>query len=484
MKRGEKGSVTIIVLVTVFFLVIILTSFFIYTSSRRRAQLEETERIAEAYDGDMDTLYETRAQNERGASVFDTSFGKIDVIWLDTHNNVLEQPMSPILGGMTAVKWNDEEVEESTSSSDATWYEYVAGTGTEDNVNSRWANAKDSDGNYFVWIPRYAYRITYYANENSDVPTGFCDGRGIIDAVGNVIYDLDVGIKTVTYNNMSYIVHPAFMENKTNNFENGGWDTELSGIWVGKYESSRSDATLDSVGTSTNIKIAPNVQSWTSLSIGDMYSLSYEYNRNRESHLMKNSEWGAVAYLTQSQYGRNGNEISINNSSSHITGNSGGSTNAASAKGVTYAYNTSNGILASSTGNIYGIYDLSGGAWEYLASWNAYASTEDLESGSSFASTGGASSKYFTAYRNNTTTNSGRDIYQIGKLGDATKEIYTYQEMKNWFGDYSYFVNTAAPFYRAGGYFEDSNSSGIFASGDFNGSENGDIGFRIVLAIS
>ena len=95
MKRGEKGSVTIIVLVTVFFLVIILTSFFIYTSSRRRAQLEETERIAEAYDGDMDTLYETRAQNERGASVFDTSFGKIDVIWLDTHNNVLELYIKP-----------------------------------------------------------------------------------------------------------------------------------------------------------------------------------------------------------------------------------------------------------------------------------------------------------------------------------------------------------------------------------------------------
>ncbi len=33
---------------------------------------------------------------------------------------------------------------------------------------------------------------------------------------------------------------------------------------------------------------------------------------------------GAVAYLTQSQYGRNGHEIDINNSSSFITGNGGG----------------------------------------------------------------------------------------------------------------------------------------------------------------
>ena len=36
---------------------------------------------------------------------------------------------------------------------------------------------------------------------------------------------------------------------------------------------------------------------------------------------MKNSEWGAVAYLAHSQYGRNGHEITINNSSNFITGN-------------------------------------------------------------------------------------------------------------------------------------------------------------------
>lgn len=58
MKREEKGSVTMIVLVTVFFIVIILSSFFIYTSSRRRAQLEETQIIANSYDGDMNTIYE------------------------------------------------------------------------------------------------------------------------------------------------------------------------------------------------------------------------------------------------------------------------------------------------------------------------------------------------------------------------------------------------------------------------------------------
>ena len=42
--------------------------------------------------------------------------------------------------------------------------------------------------------------------------------------------------------------------------------------------------------------------------------------------MMKNSEWGAVTYLTQSKYGRNENEIMINsyckdfNDYSKITG--------------------------------------------------------------------------------------------------------------------------------------------------------------------
>ena len=58
MKQNEKGSVTMIVVVTIFFIVILLSSFFIYTTSRRKSQLEETQRIENAYDGDMEAIYE------------------------------------------------------------------------------------------------------------------------------------------------------------------------------------------------------------------------------------------------------------------------------------------------------------------------------------------------------------------------------------------------------------------------------------------
>ena len=39
---------------------------------------------------------------------------------------------------------------------------------------------------------------------------------------------------------------------------------------------------------------------------------SFNYKRSSDSHMMKNTEWGAVAYLTLSKYGIN-KDININN---------------------------------------------------------------------------------------------------------------------------------------------------------------------------
>ena len=50
-----------------------------------------------------------------------------------------------------------------------------------------------------------------------------------------------------------------------------------------------------------------------------MFIASYNYNRNLDSHMMKNTEWGVVAYLSHSKYGIN-SEININNNSNYITG--------------------------------------------------------------------------------------------------------------------------------------------------------------------
>ncbi len=110
---------------------------------------------------------------------FSMKYGRIEVVWLDINNNVIEKPNQPNLGNMTPVKWNGF-TEVTTTSNDTEWYNYKAKTGTDDNLDSHWANAKNTVNNtdsYFVWIPRYAYRITYYANETSDEITGYCDRR-------------------------------------------------------------------------------------------------------------------------------------------------------------------------------------------------------------------------------------------------------------------------------------------------------------------
>ena len=67
--------------------------------------------------------------------------------------------------GMTAVYWNEagEEIELTDSSSLDEWEQWYDYNGQGDGQN-KWANAvtKDSSGNitgYWVWIPRYAYKI-------------------------------------------------------------------------------------------------------------------------------------------------------------------------------------------------------------------------------------------------------------------------------------------------------------------------------------
>ena len=357
--------------------------------------------------------------------------------------------------GMQLVKY-DETTQEWVEDMTNTAYNYVEQTGTTENGGtSEWANAKvtiDGVESYFVWIPRYAYKID---SENQTIDVKFLKNTGVEATDGTICkYADDSSLNTST----DYIIHPAF----TADVENGGWDTELPGLWIGKYETARSDSEGTTQGTSTTIKIQPNVTSWRNETIGDMYTYAYNYARNLESHMLKNSEWGAVAYLTHSQYGRNETEIAINNSGSYITGISGGSANA-SLGAPTYEYNTTNGVLASSTGNVYGIYDLSGGAYEFVAAY--YNGSSALSNGSSFASQGGTSTKYATAY-------TGTIESSAFKYGDATYET------SGWNGDDAYFLD---PFFDRGGSCSYGSIGGIFYFNHNEGNSKSSHSFRICL---
>ena len=267
------------------------------------------------------------------------------------------------------------------------------------------------------------------------------------------------GIETVSYNKYKYIVHPAFETNT----DIGGWKKDLSGIWLGKYESAKDTATESNYsrsdncgGSGTSIKIVPNVTSWRLINIGNCYTKAKEYDDKKESHLMKNSEWGAVAYLTHSQYGRNGNEVNINDLSGYITGSGKGSADK---------------NLSSSTGNIYGVYDLSGGAWEYVAAYNEGTTSSNGES-----LTGETEQQYVTKYKSSDETPSYDKYYS----GDATYEVYTRSD-RAWFDKYLYFVYSSKPFFRRGN-TGDYDNAGVFNANNYDGSNTyGEISFRVVL---
>ena len=391
-----------------------------------------------------------------------------------------------LMENMTAVYWDASNNEKKLTSTSTTeewnnWYQYIAGDNETDTKTSKWANATTSDGSYWVWIPRYEYKITAASSTTASETNA---GKIEVKFIPTTQTTADTG----------YTIHPAF----TANVNNGGWTSELDGIWVAKYEMSMEtsgiatiieDTDSGNVAISDTIKMVskPNVSSWKYINIANSYTNSYNYDRAKESHLMKNSEWGAVAYLTHSQYGRNGNEVTINNSSSYITGNAGESVSASEAPETINAYNTAAGMLASSTGNIYGIYDLSGGEWERVAAFNsAYTGTYftgadylDAE-GNHFASTGGESTRYATAYNNSTSTYyEDFTVGTVSMIGDAIQEVYVSLD-KGWFNDHSNFVYAKFPFFNRGGGYYDGSYAGIFYSDETSG-RVGRSGFRVVL---
>ena len=171
-----------------------------------------------------------------------------------------------------------------------------------------------------------------------------------------------------------------------------------------------------------------------------------------DSHMMKNIEWGAVAYLKQSNYGLGITDITINNNSSYYTGGGSGS-----------SYKTNTG--QSTTGNITGVYDMSGGAIEYVM--GNYAKT----AGESRLIVSGVPAEHIDIY-------SGNNV-SASHLGDATGET------AGWYSDSSaLFVSSSRPWFGRGGYYGGKDHSGVFDFITNSGEAIGDYGFRTVLSIT
>ncbi len=372
------------------------------------------------------------------------------------------------------------------------WYNYS---------EKRWANAvilksekretysegqkieeEDING-YFVWIPRYKYQVWHAISEDNVIDgttlTNDKYDNSTTQALGKArLINIEFESKNTTKSNATkdgeWLTHPAFTLGSK----------ELSGIWVGKFETG---------GDADNVIVKPNVVSWRSATVKTFFEAGKGYARDTlDSHMMKNTEWGAVAYLSHSKYGK-GTEIRINNNSDFITGYSAAAnTDQSSYRGIygtdssiTQPYNTPTGYLASTTGNISGIYDMSGGAHEYMAACiegnvgSSGFNKEELEK------------EMNAGYIDKYPSDSNQTSYSKRILGDATGEMgpfYSYYEKDGiyyhnvWYADGSYFVGSSYPWFNRGGLYDDGVLAGQFYFYRYTGGAYSYNGFRLVLS--
>ena len=479
-----------------------------------------------------------------------------------------------------------------TGFDESKWYDYK---------KSYWANAVTEDGSYWVWIPRFAYKITY-KNASDKSQGGTVEIKFLLGTTDEYYTDATNTTKATAKRASSaneevdttkdFYVHPAFTNESSIGYANGGWDKELTGIWVAKFEagyaSGNNTATvkassvnysqqygwvsakesgvdgnnyparnwLDGTygtkvngnwgwknGQQTAVKyptFQPKTYSMNYINVNDAYNISKVLTEKgniyglssatTDSHLMKNSEWGAVAYLSQSSYGNNGideptvNNVNLNSGDQTRTDDIAGGTGVYSVYAVTgvtrsggdgktptieninsttgsntasngvYTWDQITGQKSSSTLNMYGVFDMSGGVWERTAGYTANGNLNLVGYGASLTDSRQrtTSTKYVTVYPHHTddkdstskTTDqlSQANYEQNNIYGDAIRETsMNGTGPTSWNGDYSYFPALYGPFTERGGHFWDGSHAGLFCFYRTDGSSYSYGGFRPVL---
>ena len=427
---------------------------------------------------------------------------------------VLDSAMIPVYYDEESEVWRKAD----SSNQGKTWFDYS---------NKKWANSvtvsstnrdtyqsasvgaeipMDDILTMQVWIPRYKYKVWNYnadgtvtsneqqieiTFENGTESTGEISCEDAISGTDGdpsetcKLKETNATCTDDTCNGKTY-THSAFTFG----------DEEIKGFWIGKFELT---GTISNITTKSNLSsLRSQTVSSFETNIMKMNSSSNQYgiNTSTDTHMIKNSEWGAVAYLLHSKYGTctdgTCNEIGINNNSNYITGC--GATAGSSEITTCNAYNTATGMLASTTGNVYGVYDMSGGAWEYTmgnvvsndgttmmsgysSSYNSGYTGKIYDSGNYTAYTGieYPNTKYYDKY-SYSTSNTTR---KRSKLGDGIKEVYN--GSKGWYSDSSFLATSGGPWFGRGGYYNNGANAGVFRSLPGIGNADSNYSSRLII---
>ena len=571
-QKNKETGITLIALVVSIIVLIILAGVSIAMLVGENGIITQAQRAAQETE-------QAQRDEEAGLSSLETA---IQEALGNVYNEEKGVNAPKLASGMTPIKFTDptdsaKGTVVETSNDDTNWYNYE---------EKKWANAQTEDGSMWVWIPRFAYRVDN-STQTFDVvfligtTDTYYDENGQIQTAKRCTSE-DELVDTST----GYTVHPAFTDETAINYRNGGWDKEITGIWVAKFEagyaSGNNDAEVvaSSVNYTQDTSYVPAVESGTTddnyparnwldgeygsnstaikypvfqpvtytmnyINHSDAYNIAkalsengnpYGFNGAADSHLMKNSEWGAIAYLSKSQYGLETIDITVNNISLNSGGNPRSSTagktgvesvyavtgctsNSTSettkettietingstgntASGGVYTWNQLTGTTASCTGTIYGIYDLSGGVWErttgYVANGNDYLNVYGRSIAYEKDTLKTISTKYTTVYPYNSTTDNtdiidsstnlniaSNNNYALNTLiyGDAIRETSTQGTGSySWYQDASPFIGLSRPSSVRGGGYNSGTDAGLFSFYRANGASNSDYGFRAVV---
>ncbi len=368
---------------------------------------------------------------------------------------VLDSTMIPVL------------IEEGTGSitiADTTkeWYNYT---------NSEWANAVivnetftqrnpgteipiDEIMQMYVWIPRFEYTKSSITDPSDAIEIRF---------VGT-----DITSTTNQVNNDDTIVHPAFCWGNTcQTVRSDVENKEIPGFWIGKFENTSYNPNIiikpNTIISLSDSELIPLLREDNSIS-GSYSITTYNswtdvtLNITADEHAMKSLDWGAVAYLAQSQYGicntdgtctnsTDGTDKEIQANTHYFEWNGYNTVSGCIGDGTIikvdeadvfnpYSINagvsdkdvgicpesnrwqTSNGVMGSTTHNVTGVYDMAGGADEYVSThfddqYGTYPAPTSIEN------------KYYDQYLILPSGSEGMTSFDntYALIGDAFKEL-------------------------------------------------------------
>lgn len=192
---------------------------------------------------------------------------------------------------------------------------------------------------FYVWIPRFKYKTwnvtgtavtPLYPVETTGIDITFEEkhnNSGTIYCQKGICYNDNLLITKVTeQDNGKYYTHPAFTKD----------NQELTGFWVSKYE----------ISHNKDIESKPGNIVTTNKSLINFYQDITKISKENNYHMIKNTEWGAITYLSHSKYG-----LCQESTCKEVLANQ--------------TYTSGNNLLDTTTGNQTGVYDMAGSAAEF-----------------------------------------------------------------------------------------------------------------------